>query len=165
MRILLCLLFILSLQACSDDNETSHYTGKEQIYALIQASDFPISGTVTVLERRDGHAEIHINLTGTEGDISHPAHLHYGDISTPNAEMAAQLTPVYGKTGESITILEMLNDETPITYDELINFEGHIKVHLDAGPNKSITLAAGDIGSAAKSSSSGRRVIAVCKSE
>ncbi|MTI40410.1 hypothetical protein [Fulvivirga lutimaris] len=165
MRPLILLLCLLALNGCSDDTETSDYTGEQQSYAMVQASDFPINGTVTFLERRDNTTEIQIKLTGTEGDISHPTHLHYGDFSTPDAEMAAQLTPVFGKTGESITIIEALIDETPITYDELINFEGHIKVHLDGGPNKSTILAAGDIGSASKSSNSGRRSIAVCKSE
>ena len=164
MRVLVIFLSVFILTACSDDSETSDYTGKQQSYALVQASDFPISGTVTFLERRDGATEIQIVLSGTEGDISHPAHLHYGDYSIPDAEMAATLTPVFGKTGESTTILEALMDETPISYDELINFEGHIKVHLDGGPNKSTILAAGDIGIAAKGSSSGRKAIAVCKS-
>lgn len=165
MRTLLLLFGLLALYGCSDDPETSDYTGEQQTYAMVQASDFPISGTVTFLERKDNTTEIQIKLTGTEGDISHPTHLHFGDFSTPDAEMAAQLTPVYGKTGESITILESLIDETPITYNELIEFDGHIKVHLDAGPGKSTILAAGDIGSAAKGSNSGRRAIAVCKSE
>lgn len=165
MRSLILLLCILALNGCSDDTEPSDYTGKQEAYTLVQGSDFPISGIATFLERRDGTTEIQILLTGTEGDISHPAHLHYGDYSIPDAEMAATLTPVFGKTGKSITILEALMDETPISYDELINFEGHIKVHLDGGPNKSTILAAGDIGIASKVSDSGRKSIAVCKSE
>lgn len=110
--------------------------------------------------------ELRINLEGTEGAIQHPAHLHYGDISTPEAEVARLLTPVSGETGESTTEFNMLVDESSFSYEVIEQFDGHIKVHLDGDANKSTILASGNIGAAyLKSGNSSRKEIAVCKSE
>ncbi len=165
MRILLFVFGLFVFQACSNATEESEYTGQEHTYALIQSSDFPISGSATFFERKDGATEIQISLTGTDGEISHPVHFHYGDVSNPDAEIAIVLTPVFGKTGESVTIVNRLMDETSMTYDDFVAFNGHIKIHLDDGANQSVILAAGDTGSALKNRKLGRKDIAVCKSE
>ncbi len=166
MKYLISTFAFLFLLACNDDEEALPYTGNEVSFDLEQSSQFPIEGIVTILERRDANVEIRIELTGTDGDIQHPTHLHFGDVSTPDAEIAQVLTPVDGQTGESITIFSTLNDESAITYTDLLTFDGHIKVHQDGGPNKSTILASGNIGSAfTKNASSGRQKVAVCKSE
>ncbi|MEQ8475738.1 hypothetical protein [Fulvivirga sp.] len=165
MRTLIFVLGLFLIQSCADVSEKSDYTGREYTYALIQSADFPISGSATFYERNDGTTEIKVTLSGTEGDISHPVHFHYGNVSNPDAEIAIVLTPVFGKTGESITIVKTLMDETTLSYDDLVNFDGHIKIHLDDGPNKNTILAAGNIGSASKGKLTGRKDIAVCKSE
>ncbi|HNP18607.1 MAG TPA: hypothetical protein PKL31_09255 [Fulvivirga sp.] len=149
MKKLSLIILLFCLLGCDTDEEVSVYTGNEQQYALSQASNFPVNGFVVFRERRDNLTEIKISLTGTEGDINHPAHLHYGNISNPDADMALLLTPVNGNTGESISLANALNDETPMTYDDFINFDGHIKIHQDDGPNKNVILALGNIGSAA----------------
>ena len=159
MKKFLLLFLAFSIVACDDNEEPLVYTNNQQEFDLVQSSALPVGGTVTILERRDGQVEIRINVTGTEGDIQHPAHLHY-------AEVALLLTPVLGSTGESITITDQLNNEQLITYEDLLTFDGHIKVHQDNGPNKNVILASGNIGSAfTKSGNTGRQKIAVCKSE
>lgn len=166
MKKLLFLFFIIGALSCDDNEEPLVYTNNQQEFELLQSSTFPINGTVTILERRDEQVEIRISITGTEGDTQHPAHLHFGDVSAPDAEVALLLTPVLGSTGESITLTNRLNNEQPITYEDLLTFDGHIKVHQDNGPNKNIILASGNIGSAfTKSGNTGRQKIAVCKSE
>jgi hypothetical protein len=111
---------------------------------------------------------IKIQLTGTEGDIEHPVHLHVGNIETPDAAILALLNPVFGKTGISETNFTKLNDETPVLYEELIHLDASIKIHLSAsGPDKDIVLAAGNIGSniGGHEHHGGRVDVAVCKSE
>jgi hypothetical protein len=165
MRLLSIIFTLILLIGCDSEEEVYQYTGNVTVYELQKASDFPISGTATIKERRDGQVEIFIQLEGTDGNIEHPTHLHYGNISTPDAEVALVLNPVLGTTGKSATRFTALKDETPITYTELLEFDGHIKVHLDGGANKSTILAAGNVGSAAKVKTTGRVEIAVCKSE
>lgn len=165
-RIIVFLLVIIILTSCQDNavNE-SEFTGREMVYALQPGSEYAISGTVTFKERKTQNTLVLLSLTGTEGGIKHPVHLHLGDISTPAAEISAVLNPVLGKTGKSETVLSQLADETSITYQNLIEMEASIKVHLaESGPDRDIILAGGNIGELGKSIASGRVDIGVCKS-
>lgn len=166
---LIALLAVLLLGACQnaeDNSLTSDLTGNEVTYALHQASLYPISGTVTFKEKKDGTTRIELRMSGTSGDLIHPVHLHFGNVSVEAAELAATLNPVFGKSGVSTTDFGMLADETPITYAELKNMEACIKVHLaEAGPDQDIILVGGNIGSAATSLTGGRIQISICKSE
>jgi len=156
------------LGACQDRDtaQPSDLTGNETTYALMAGSDYPVSGTVTFKEKKDGSTQISIALTGTDGNLQMPVHLHLGNTATDGADVAAFLTPVASKNGLSETLLTKLGDETPITYEQLIALNACIKVHLgEAGPDKNTIIAAGDIGKAAQSATSGRIGVSVCKSE
>jgi hypothetical protein len=150
---------------CQDNEGVSmEFTGNETVYALQAGPVYPINGTATFKEKKDGSTVVVINLSGTEGDTHHPVHLHLGNVGAPDAEVAALLTSVTGNTGKSETTLTMLADETSITYDQLISLGACIKVHLaDSGPERDIILAAGNIGSSVSAKSWGE--IEVCKSE
>jgi hypothetical protein len=156
-----------SLMACQEKDEIkTEFTGNESVYALLQASDYAVNGTVTFRERLDGTALIDVELSGTEGAIEHPVHLHLGDISSPGADVAALLSPVAGSTGKSETLLTRLADETAITYKELIALNACVKIHLSAvGESRDIVLAGGNIGAAStRDIPGGRAGFAVCKS-
>ena len=157
------------LWACQDREDAaqpSDLTGNESSYALMAGSDYPVSGTVTFKEKKDGTTQINIALTGTDGSLQMPVHLHMGNTGAPDADVAAFLTPVASRTGVSETLLKQLGDETPITYAQLIALNACIKIHLaEAGPDKNTIIAAGDIGKAAESANSGRLGVSVCKSE
>lgn len=157
------------LVACQEKEEIkTEYTGNETVYALLQASDYNVHGTVTFRERLDGAAEVDVVLSGTEGAIEHPVHLHLGNIGSPDADVAALLSPVPGSTGKSETILRRLADETAVTYKDLIALDACVKVHLSAtGESRDIILAGGNIGSNASNDvSMGRSAaFATCKSE
>jgi len=155
--------------ACQDSTTTdvtNDYTGNESIYALQAGSVYDVDGTVTFKERNDGATDVVIAVSGTEGNLKNPVHLHLGDVTTDGAKVAALLNPVNGKTGISNTRLTMMADETTITYQQLIKLNACIKIHLsDSGPEQDIVLAGGNIGeAAAKSISNGRLSIGVCKS-
>ena len=80
-------------------------------------------------------------MSGTEGNIKHPVHLHLSNISTPDASVSALLNPVLGQTGISETSLTILADESSITYQQLIQMDACIKVHLsDARPTRTLSL-------------------------
>lgn len=153
--------------SCQENENTSDFTGNETTYSLQSASQYNVSGIVTIKERRDGTSTVLVNLQGTSGDTKLPVHLHLGDIATPAADVAALLSPVSAKTGISETSFSQLADESTILYRDLINLEACIKVHLsDVGPERDIILAGGNIGqSVAKAAASGRIGVGVCKSE
>jgi hypothetical protein len=140
------------------------FTGNETVYALQAGSTYPINGTATFREKKDGSTVISILLTGTEGNVQHPVHLHLGTLATPDADVAALLTPVFGSSGKSETTLTLLADETTITYNQLISLDACIKIHLaEAGSDRDIILAGGNIGNSTAAKTSDR--IAVCKSD
>ena len=161
-------LFVGALFAACQENEnvSRDTTGNEVVYPLQKASDYNISGTVSIKEKCDGSSIVLVSLRGTEGDIEHPVHLHLGNISESGSDVAALLNPVIGSTGKSETLLEHLSDETNITYRQLIDLNANIKVHLAAsGPDRDIILAAGNIGAASPDVEGGRAGVGVCKSE
>lgn len=169
MKRLAGLLIILALNACEENEAVkTDLTGSETTYALVSGSTYPISGTITFKEKKDGSTLVDVVLSGTEGEIKHPVHLHLGNITTPDADVAALLNPVTGSTGKSETVLTMLADESPITYQQLLQLNACIKIHLsDSGTDKNIVLAGGNIGTAISDDLAGGRVggISSCKSE
>lgn len=175
----LCVTAFIVMLGCSDsgiiDNVTDpsatpiedavNYTGNEVSFELISASDFDMSGTVTLKERKDKTADVVIKLTGTTGSSAQfPVHLHMGDVSRPDANVAAWLNPVSDATGLSKTNVKHLVDESAISYDELSKLSACIKIHLPYPEGATVVLAAGNIGSAkTKLNSFGRVDIAICR--
>jgi len=148
MKLYSALLLTLFFVACStDDDMTTEFTGNEMVYNLTPESTYYSgSGTVTFRERIDNGVTIDIAMDPTGSGGTHPAHLHYGTFDIPDAEMAAMLTPVDATTGTSSTTIYKFLDDTEVTYNDLMNFDGSIKVHLDDGANKKVVIAATNIG-------------------
>ncbi len=164
--ILGCFLFLAGCQS-NDSALDSAFTGNEATYDLQSGSIHGIKGTIVFKERKDGAISSIIQLLGTSGNGKHPVHLHVGDLSTPDADIALLLNPVLASTGRSETIITMLADETTLTYAQLTDFAASIKIHLgDVGADRDVILAAGNIGlSFTKANPNGRTGIATCKSE
>jgi len=146
-NILLCLLFIGMISCAESDNLNKELTGNEFSYSLFSGSDFGYEGLVTISEKRSGTAQVLIELSGPTGESFFPAHLHFNSFDTPDAELAALLSPINARTGISLTDLDFLADESLISFDDLVEFNGHIKIHFDDGANQDIILAFGNIGS------------------
>jgi hypothetical protein len=146
----------------------SDFTGREITYALESASEFNISGTAVIKEKRDLSTDIVVTLNKTfQQNAQFPVHLHLGDVSTDNADIAASLQPVEATRGVSETLLTILADESKVTFDDISRMNACIKIHLSAsGPEKDVVLAAGNIGQAFnKNLEGGRLKIGLCKSE
>ena len=167
MKRLMYLLIGVGLVACQENEAVSEFTGNETTYNLQSASQYSVSGIITFKERKDGTTTALVDLKGTDGDQKFPVHLHLGNLATPAADIAVLLTPVTAATGKSETQVKELTNETTVTYQQLVNLEACIKIHLaENGPDRYIILAAGNIGKSSKlESASGRTGISVCKSE
>lgn len=167
MKGLASILLVVVLLACQEQEAVSEFTGNEHTYELIAGSEYDVSGTISFKERVDGFTTVSILLNGTDGSAKHPVHLHLGTIATPNADVAALLSPVVAATGVSETLLDRLADDTPVRYSDLTKLEACIKIHLaDSGPGRDVVLAGGNIGeSYVKELSSGRQGFSVCKSK
>ncbi len=135
------------LSACDRADDVSDaFTGRQTAYTLASASEYNIQGTATFRETRGGDLQLTVQLENTVAGGQHPGHLHYGTVDVPGSEMALMLTPVEGATGTSVTTFNQLADGTPFGFDDLMGFDGSLKVHLDGGANKDVVLAGANIG-------------------
>lgn len=119
-------------------------TGDQVEYTLNSVSDPAISGTATFAKRKSGATLVTIELTGTTAGNSHPSHIH-NNTAAEGGGIAVDFKPIVGATGISKTTIRALNDATPVTYDDLINFNGYVNVHLSSD-NLGTLVAQGDIG-------------------
>lgn len=153
LMIFTAIAMVFSITACEPESEAVNddvaFTDNKIEYPLLQASEFNIDGTVLVREKVDKSIQVDITLSGTKGELYHPAHLHFGLVDNPDAEIAALLEPVFGKTGVSSTQLTTLSDGSSITFDTFLKMQGSIKVHLsDTGEDSKVVIAGSNIGSA-----------------
>lgn len=156
------LLFFITLFACETETKIKAddiYTGNAMVYPLYAGSEFPFDGKATFRERSDGLTEIEIHINNTQGARFFPVHLHFNSFDV-TSDLAAWLEPLSASTGKSKTLLKHLADESPVSYEDLIAFDGHIKIHLESGPMRDIILSYGNIGSNANKPVD--RQVAIC---
>ena len=146
------ILFLTSLfifTSCNDNDDIIQDiplgTGNTTTFELGTKDVSGIFGTATFVERVDGTTDVNILLRGTPNGGQHPAHIHFNSAAQ-GGDIAVTLGTVDGASGYSTINLSTLDDGTPITYNELINFDGYINVHLSADELSTI-VAQGDIGS------------------
>jgi hypothetical protein len=134
---------LATLVAQGDIGENA-LTGESKTYALGTAAVPGISGSATFSQRMNDETLVKIMLDGTTDGGMHPGHIHVNTAAEGGA-IAVSFTPINGTTGMSVTNISALNDDTPITYDELLVFDGYINVHLSAAELGTL-VAQGDIG-------------------
>ncbi len=137
----------LILSSCSDDDFDYKFyepTGNSITYDLGSKDVTGIFGTATFVEIADGSININLDISGTPSGGIHPAHIHLNSAAEGGA-IAVSLDPVNGDSGNSSINITTLDDGTPITYNELLNFDGYINVHLSSEELGTI-VAQGDIG-------------------
>lgn len=117
-------------------------TGESTTYVLNSSTVPTISGLVIFAKRKNEETLVVIELEGTTTG-SHPAAIYNNDLATTGA-VTLSLNDVDGALGEGRTNVTQLNDATPMTYDELIGYNGHLLVKLSA--TDASIVAEGNIG-------------------
>jgi hypothetical protein len=130
--------------SCDDDDENSSQKN-ERTYALDSLSNSGVSGTVMFKKQNAQTTLVTLQLSGTQAGSTYPAHIHSGAAGS-GGPIVVNLTPVDGSTGKSETMVTELNDGTDMTYEQLIDFDGHVNVHQSA-TQMDVIIAQGDIGS------------------
>ena len=141
------ILFMCTLvfTSCKDDDDFPIPLPDTKVYELEPVADSTIEGTATFVRVDDRTTSITIVLTGTPTGGIHPAHIHANSVEE-GGPIVISLTPVDGTTGLSNTIVQTTDDGTPISYEELLNYDGHLNVHLSA-EQLDVYIAQGNIGS------------------
>lgn len=150
MKLLALIPLLLFISCGTDDKEpmvADDITGNEITYNLYSASAFGISGTATFRELTGGGLDVTIELLNTSGSIYHPVHLHAGSVRD-DGQLVSVLNPVFGETGNSKSEVRFLmtDENKAFTFDELLRFDGSLRIHLDGGPGQDILVAAANIG-------------------
>jgi hypothetical protein len=135
----------LFVTGCDDDDESEPKAAEAKRYTLAALDGSGVSGTVTFSKQDESTTKATVQLTGTQAGDSHPAHIHSNGAATGGG-IVLDFNPVDGATGRSETTVTQLNDGTPVTYEELIGYNGHVNVHKSS-TELAVMLAQGDIGS------------------
>lgn len=162
-KLLLALLLSSLFWSCSKSEE-KRYSGKRMDVALYQSSTYNYKGNLEIRELVDGSLELNLRLDGAKSytAVAFPAHLHFGSYDQANAPIAQVLNPVSSSKLESITQLGTLSDGRNLKFNDLVAFDGHIKIHLaNEGPDYSIILVAGNLSPKSKAGFDPNQV-AVC---
>lgn len=151
MKKLPLILLVFSISSlfynCSNDDDDLYLpvpSGNSITYDLNQKAVAGISGKATFVENTDASISIELDLSGTPAGGEHPAHIHLNSAAE-GGSIALTLVSVDGDNGKSVTTFSKLDDGTPITYNQLLNFDGYINVHL-SNDDLGTIVAQGDIG-------------------
>lgn len=139
------LVTFLIFTSCSndDDGDMIQETGDSKTYSLMSVSNPSISGMVTFSKNTNNTTTVKVDLNGTTSGM-HPAHIHINTAAEGGA-IAISLEPINGASGMSSTTFNKKDDGTPISYEELLDFNGYVNVHKSADDLGTL-IAQGDIG-------------------
>lgn len=136
----------LMATSCSEDDVSDpiNPVGDTITYELNTISNSDISGTATFIRNEDNSTTITMELVGASAGAVYPAHIHL-NTAIETGKIVITLNPVDGASATSTTTVSTLDDGTPITYTDLLEFDGYLNVHLSA-EEPEILVAQVDIG-------------------
>lgn len=135
---LTCTLFFIS---CKKDDVTQAVIMQSNEYTIYDVSGSNITGKATFTQEDNGSTHVLIELVGSS-TAENPAFIRYNSASE-GGDVAITL-----KACECLisnTTVTKFDNGTPITYEGLLQLNGHITIH--DGNNQSSILAVADIGS------------------
>ncbi|MEB8345863.1 CHRD domain-containing protein [Flavobacteriaceae bacterium KMM 6898] len=134
----------LSTIVAQGDIGQNELTGTSKEYFLGEKDISGINGSAWFYERKNGEALAVINLENTTAGGEYPGHIH-NNTAVVGGGIAFSFNAVNGDTGNSKTNVTVLDDGTPFGYDDVLDFNGYINIHLSA-TELSTLVAQGDIG-------------------
>lgn len=126
------------------DIGANRLTGETVSYHLDSTSNSEVYGTVTFHQRENNETFVEFMLNNTPEDGMHPAHIHENSVAE-GGDIVVTFNPVDGATGMSRTNISTTDADVPISYDEILEFDGHINVHKSAD-ELDVLIAQGNIG-------------------
>lgn len=140
---LILTMIALVISGCSKDDDKGTPNTSVKVFPLHSVSNSNINGKATFTKNADGSTTILLEINGSSVDI-HPAYIYLGSKENPGAATIT-LEVIDCDCESSTTTVTALDDGTPITYEQLIQYNGHISIHQNAD-HMEIILAQGNIG-------------------
>ncbi len=135
---------LLMLKACDNDepapgNIDNELTGNSVNYTLEPESGSGVTGTVDFEETVANTTIITFAIAGGVAGQEHPVHIR-NNSKAEGGGIAISLGAIGGSSGDlSLEVTEM-DDGTVVTYNDLLDFDGHINIH--ASPSDLATIKA-----------------------
>jgi len=142
LKLVLFLISTVILINCSNEEEISDIG--VQTYQLQSVTNPAILGKVTMTRNTNGLATVLVELNGTSTDV-HPVYIYYNSLDQ-GGPIAITLNAIDCECEFSSTVVSTLDNGKTISYEELLIFNGHIKVHKNSNELDTILLQ-GNIGS------------------
>ncbi len=139
---ILMLAVIVILASCNKDDVEKAVILQSAEYSIYDISSSNISGKATFTQEDNGSTHVLIELEGAYTS-ENPAYIRF------NSAAKGGLVAITLKACEcaiSNTTITKLDNGNPITYEGLLNLNGHITIHSGNGPQAPIAAVA-DIGS------------------
>lgn len=115
---------------------------EQVVYDLLSVNDSGTTGTATLIRNDDGTSTIYIELVNAPAGV-HPAAVHNNSLEE-GGTIAITLNECECAISE--TVITELDNGTPITFDGLNAFDGHINIY-QSETNMDNVIAHANIGS------------------
>ena len=98
-------------------------------YPLDTVGNLGVSGTALFAKRINGNTLVTVTLTGTIAGNTYPEAIHLGSVTTVGGgPVVKTLNAVNGSTGKGYTNIRALDDNTVVTYSNLLVYDGYLAV-------------------------------------
>lgn len=104
-------------------------TGTKKVYNLATVGSYNVSGTATIEQRKNSNSLLTIAVTGLLQNATYPAGMYLGSVTTVGGgQLKLTLHNVDGNSGKSYTTIRKLDDGTPITYSDFLQYDGYVAI-------------------------------------
>ncbi|NQY06222.1 MAG: hypothetical protein HRT68_08575 [Flavobacteriaceae bacterium] len=140
---ILCLTILaIAFTSCNNDDDGSSLVVTLPVeYSLYDVNNSEVMGTITLFNNDSTDVVVTIDLTEGTGN-NHPAAIYF-DTANENGAKAVTLNAI-NANGFSSTGFGALDNGTSITYLEMLEFDGSIKVEMSTTDNTFVAF--GEIG-------------------
>jgi hypothetical protein len=147
-------LLTIIVSACSKEKSFEKGDGSGELrskeYPLTEVNGSGVGGSIVISENADSTFNVLVKLNNSVQDTVHVLHIHNGSIDSPGS-IAIPLAAITGTGGavqsQTTNISEIVlpdNRTEPVTYDDMLGFEGYVDVHFSAQTDS--LIAQGTIG-------------------
>ncbi|WP_271766298.1 hypothetical protein [Aquimarina algiphila] len=134
MKKLVLFLTITIALCCSCNNDDDEAKATMQEFVLEEVNGSGIKGLVRVVKSSTDYTWFSIALEGTSSGNLYPTHI-YNNSLADDGNIAFSLPEAYRREGDKFAIsstsfspIDIGDSFFVMTYDELINFDGHVKI-------------------------------------
>ena len=132
---------LITMSSCNDDEDDMNVgpegTGELVTFPLDGVANSAAGGMITFELMDDASTKITVELEGAVNGQMHPIHIHE-NTAAEGGGIVITLENVDGTTGKSETFVTMTDDESPISFEQLVDFDGYINVHQSMSTNDDI---------------------------